>query len=56
MGAQKTLLANASHELRSPLARIRMAIELLQEAAPPAVRGSHVSATIQPAYPPIFIG
>lgn len=27
--SQKTLLANASHELRSPLARIRMAIELL---------------------------
>lgn len=38
MGAQKTLLANASHELRSPLARIRMAIELLQDAAPTAVR------------------
>ena len=38
MGAQKTLLANASHELRSPLARIRMAVELLQEAAPAAVR------------------
>lgn len=27
--AHKTLLANASHELRSPLARIRMAVELL---------------------------
>jgi signal transduction histidine kinase len=27
--AQKSLLANASHELRSPLARIRMALELL---------------------------
>lgn len=27
--SQKRLLANASHELRSPLARIRMAIELL---------------------------
>jgi signal transduction histidine kinase len=26
--SQKTLLANASHELRSPLARIRMAVEL----------------------------
>ena len=32
VGAQKTLLANASHELRSPLARIRMAIELLDTA------------------------
>lgn len=36
--SQKTLLANASHELRSPLARIRMAVELLQEAAQPALR------------------
>src|SRR6476469_87761 len=30
MRAQKSLLANASHELRSPLARIRVAVELLQ--------------------------
>ena len=30
----KSLLANASHELRSPLARLRMAVELLAEAAP----------------------
>lgn len=29
VNAQKSLLANASHELRSPLTRIRMAIELL---------------------------
>lgn len=36
--AQKNLLSNASHELRSPLARIRMAVELLQERAPPALR------------------
>src|ERR1019366_4717667 len=28
--AQKSLLANASHELRSPLARIRMAVELMR--------------------------
>ena len=33
VGAQKSLLANASHELRSPLARIRMAIAL-QGSAP----------------------
>ena len=38
MRAQKSLLANASHELRSPLARIRMAIELLHDQAPPALR------------------
>ncbi|MFM8692653.1 MAG: ATP-binding protein [Limnohabitans sp.] len=29
MDAQKSLLANASHELRSPLARIRMGVELM---------------------------
>jgi len=28
VGAHRTLLANASHELRSPLARIRMALEM----------------------------
>lgn len=36
--AQKSLLANASHELRSPLARIRMAVELMQDQANPAIR------------------
>lgn len=38
VGAQKSLLANASHELRSPLARIRMALELLDDSANPAMR------------------
>ncbi len=38
VGAQKSLLANASHELRSPLARLRMAAELLQDEAPATVR------------------
>ena len=33
--AQRNLLANASHELRSPLARIRMAVELLPPDAAP---------------------
>ncbi len=32
VGAHKTLLANASHELRSPLARLRLAIEMRNEA------------------------
>ena len=32
--AQKRLLANASHELRSPLARLRMAVEVLGASAP----------------------
>ena len=38
VSAQKTLLANASHELRSPLARIRMAIELAETQASTGVR------------------
>jgi signal transduction histidine kinase len=38
VGAHKTLLANASHELRSPLARIRMATEMLKADAKPALR------------------
>jgi two-component system, OmpR family, sensor kinase len=33
MESHKSLLANASHELRSPLARIRMGIELMDPAA-----------------------
>jgi signal transduction histidine kinase len=38
VGAHKSLLANASHELRSPLARIRMAVEMLGAGAKPALR------------------
>ena len=34
----KTLLANASHELRSPLARIRMGLELLGPDTQPGIR------------------
>lgn len=36
--AQRTMLAGASHELRSPLARIRLAIELLPTAQRPELR------------------
>ncbi len=36
--SQKSLLANASHELRSPLARIRMAVELSGAQGSPAAR------------------
>lgn len=36
--AQKDALATASHELRSPLARMRMAVELLGEETRPDVR------------------
>lgn len=35
--SQKNLLANASHELRSPLARIRMAVELLDTGTQAAI-------------------
>ena len=38
MQSHKKLLANASHELRSPLARIRMGVELLGDQASPAFR------------------
>lgn len=36
LASQKSLLANASHELRSPLTRIRMGLELLGPSATPA--------------------
>lgn len=36
--AHKSLLANASHELRSPLARIRMGLELMGKNASPAMK------------------
>jgi signal transduction histidine kinase len=38
VNAQRTMLAGASHELRSPLARMRMAIELLAGADRPELR------------------
>ena len=38
VSVQRTLLASASHELRSPLARIRVAIELLATAPRPELR------------------
>jgi signal transduction histidine kinase len=38
VNAQKTLLASASHELRSPLARMRVAIELLAAEDRPEIR------------------
>lgn len=36
--SQKSLLANASHELRSPLARIRMGLELMESAPSSALK------------------
>ena len=37
LDSHKSLLANASHELRSPLARIRMGLELMDHEAPTLV-------------------
>ena len=35
LGAHQSLLANASHELRSPLARLKMAVSMIEHAPPP---------------------
>ena len=43
--SQKSMLANASHELRSPLARIRMGLELM-ETAPSAALKSELARNI----------
>src|SRR5207253_2426332 len=43
---QKELLANVSHELRSPLARIRVALELLPRDAESNARFADVEADI----------
>ncbi|HEY2482437.1 MAG TPA: HAMP domain-containing sensor histidine kinase [Caulobacteraceae bacterium] len=40
LAAHKDLLAHASHELRSPLARLRMAVEMYVVGADPALRPS----------------
>ncbi len=37
LASQKSLLANASHELRSPLTRIRMGLELMGKGSPEAL-------------------
>lgn len=42
LAAQKSLLANASHELRSPLARIRMGLEILEQAPDGATKAEMV--------------
>ncbi len=38
LNSHKSLLANASHELRSPLARIRMGLELMEEQTSPTLK------------------
>ncbi len=44
--AHKSLLANASHELRSPLARIRMGLELMGGAQPSAALRAEIQRSI----------
>ena len=44
--SHKSLLANASHELRSPLARLKMATSLLSDAAPDETAREHLRAEI----------
>jgi signal transduction histidine kinase len=44
--SNKSLLANASHELRSPLARLKMATSLLADAAPDEREREHLRAEI----------
>jgi two-component system sensor histidine kinase CpxA len=39
VGAQKMILRDVSHELRSPLARLSVALELAREESPPAMMG-----------------
>jgi signal transduction histidine kinase len=52
LASQKSLLANASHELRSPLTRIRMGLEFM--APGPRRRCQHAArqATRSPAISP----
>ena len=45
--AQRDTLAAASHELRSPLARIRMAVELLAENGDPGAQGPRIERDVE---------
>jgi len=46
LASQRALLASASHELRSPLARMRVAAELLSGAEAPAARRDELRAQL----------
>ena len=52
--SHKSLLANASHELRSPLTRIRMALELMGEH-PSAVTRAEISRNIAGVSLPVCV-
>lgn len=40
--SQRALLQTVSHELKTPIARMRFSLEALEDAAEPAARGKHV--------------
>ena len=44
---QRHMLASASHELRSPLARLRLSVELLAEAGDEAQRATHLAEAVR---------
>ena len=44
---QRHMLASASHELRSPLARLRLSVELLAEAGDEAGRATHLAEAVR---------
>ncbi len=46
VASQRTLLVSASHELRSPLARMRVAAELIGDASTPPERGTALRAQL----------
>jgi signal transduction histidine kinase len=46
VASQRALLASASHELRSPLARLRVAAELLGEGGAPPARAAELRAQV----------
>ena len=45
--SQQAMLANASHELRSPLARLRLSAELLAETDDDAMRREHLAEAVR---------
>jgi signal transduction histidine kinase len=47
VNSHKTLLANASHELRSPLARMKMALSLLQDERSDAAQRERLAAELR---------